>query len=307
MKTIIGNVQILVLVVTAVLTGQKSYAQVKYIELDTTTSYDDYKKKDVDLCDKDTTITFRQGTRITMNRCEFLQMKDCFSLKEYNLDTTIQSGKMTTLSDDRKPLYSGGMVEINFCGDGCLDKPAIVQIPISKECAPGRMSLWTGTGDDDWVPDKPALVRTVRLYGVDYYEFKVRCSGAKNVAMLAPIADEVKFVMHDQELELTELRISYGCPNGLYRALRSRGAKTIEMNLPCPSGGPMIYAVAVSDAGDTLRMNYQPLNDLTRSGPISTCRAILKKDRKDKDRNVLYKKYTLYRRDFDFRPTVTVK
>lgn len=305
MKTIVEKIQIpALLALLVVFTYHRSYGQAKYIEMDTTTSYTDYDHKEaVDPCDKDTTITFRQGTRLTMNRCEFMRIQECFSLTEYNLDTTIQKGKMTTLSDDRKPLYSAGMVDIRFCGD-CLEKPAIVQIPASKECAPGRMSLWTGTGDDDWVPDKPALVRTVRLFGIDYYEFKVRCSGAKNVAMLAPVADEVKFVMHDPELEITEIRISYGCPNGLFRAQRSHGAKTIEMNLPCPSDGPMIYATAVSETGDTLTMNYQPLNDLTRSGAINTCKAILKKDRKSKDRNVLYKKYTLYRRDFEYKPTV---
>jgi hypothetical protein len=256
-----------------------------------------------DPCAKDTTLVFRQGTRVTLNRCEYLNLRSCFRVHEFILDTTLQKGEITTLGDERKPLYSAGIVKLKFCND-CLEKPAIVQIPANKLCAPGRMSLWTGTGDDDWVPDKPSQVKNVRIGGVDYFEFKVRCSGTKNVAMIASVADEVKFVIRDNELELTEIRISYGCPNVLIKSERSRGAKEIKMSLPCPSGEPMIFAKAVSEAGDTLIMHYQPLNDLTRSGPINNCRPVLKEDRKKKDKNVLYQKYVLFRRDFENAATV---
>ena len=303
MKNLIGNVQFFALLLPLLFASPVSYGQINYIEVDSTTSYTEYDVKEEDPCAKDTTIIFRQGTRVTLNRCEYLNLKSCFGVAEYNLDTALQKGELNTITDDRKPLYSGGMADIQFCGE-CLEKPAIVQIPVSKECAPCRMSLWTGTSEGDWLPEKPPVVKTVRIGGVDYYEFKVKCAGPKNVACLGPIADEIKFVMRDNELMLKEIRISYGCPNGMYNAVRSRGAKSIEMNLPCPSGDPMIYAVAFTEAGDTLVMPYQPLNDLTRSNPITTCRAILKKDRKSKDKNVLYEKYILFRRDFESRPTV---
>lgn len=105
----------------------------------------------------DTTFTLEGGTIITMDRCEFLQKKDCIVLDEMvTFDQVVASGMLT--NDSRgNTMVSTGMFKLKLkdsCGN-CLDKEITVLIPILLACDFSFMKLWTIGPDGNWTNPQP--------------------------------------------------------------------------------------------------------------------------------------------------------
>lgn len=250
-------------------------------------------------CNYDTTLIFPQGTQITLNICDYLSVKDCFSLSEYNEGDAMRASNLTTMTSSNQPLISGGMFEIKLCSGVC----AKVRIPVRERC--GKImdySVWGVTPDGRWDEVKTAELNIVEIGGQKYYETEVCRSGKINfdVKVIKPPKVKVKA----KGVDLINVKLSFDAPPGVYLPYKTTKHKAV-FRLFCPCSEPLISATALNKDGDTLKMPYVNANlRLKKREVLGKCKTptVSKKILFFKIREkAMYRKYILRKKDFQLK------
>lgn len=250
-------------------------------------------------CNRDTTLTFPQGTSVTFNICDFESVKDCFKFQEYNTATSLRNSELTTQTSDGSPMITGGMMDITLCGGVC----ATIRVPVRETCNSNvPMSLWEANDDGTWGRPNPNGVQLVRIDGRDYYQYRVCRSGKKNVDFKVDKPPKMK-VIGKKIKKFLVVKVSFECP----ATLLSQGHRPIRRNkatfkIFCPNSEPYIYAKAIDNKGDTIEMQFRPGNSLDKREVVGKCKndEVLKRVLffKIKEK-VMYRKYIIRRTDYD--------
>lgn len=250
-------------------------------------------------CNRDTTLTFPQGTSVTFNICDFELVKDCFKFQEFNTAKSLRNSELTTQTSDGSPMITGGMMDITLCGGVC----ATIRVPVRETCNSNvPMSLWEANDDGTWGRPNPNGVQIVRIDGRDYYQYRVCRSGKKNVDFKVSKPPKMK-VIGKKIKKFLVVKVSFDCPATLlsqnHRPIRRNKA---TFKIFCPNSEPYIYAKAIDNKGDTIEMQFRPGNTLDKREVIGKCKndEVLKRvlffNVKEK---VMYRKYIIRRTDYD--------
>ncbi|MBT3302897.1 MAG: OmpA family protein [Bacteroidetes bacterium] len=256
---------------------------------------------ETDSCSKDTVVVLQQGTRLVMNICEYLKLKDIISFKEYVSTNAIRESGFTTMDSDGNTLRTGGMFSFNVKGDTCLNHPIVIRVPITR-CNEGMKFYAFSAGG--WILSNQKLLRIVRENGKRFYEFELICPMKMNLDVKIKKSPKRKFKTKE-DLEIVSLKISTECPIKIvYSPTILKPKKKVKIRMKCPLETPYIYAKAINSKGDTLIMDYQPLTEILPRYAFGKCKTSRYTNHtliglfpiREK---TLYKVYFLYPEDFN--------
>ena len=254
-----------------------------------------------DTCTEDTLLIFPNGSRIKMNKCYYLKIKDCFTYKEYLSAKASQEAGLQTIDQRSNPIESGGMIDIHFCSDTCLKKPIIVFIPVPPCVSQQPMTLWT-YNNGRWTNTLKKL-EIVKIEGKEYYKVAVFCPGKLNCDRKRPGKGKVRVKLRNG-LKYKSASLSYDCPIYSINA-KLRKKKTVAVfPFTCPKEDPLFYAKVYNKKGDTLIINNTNINQYKRKRKLNrSCKC----DTKSKEqfmgvlhirKKYLYRKYIIFKKDF---------
>lgn len=215
-----------------------------------------------DTCFGDTTFTLKEGTIITMSKCELLRQNECgkFKITEFRNPETVRDSVINTMNNSGDLLVSGGMFKIETCNNQCLDSPVILFMPIKEACEPPcTMSLWER--DNRWASAEDAKVEIVKIKNKRYYKIELRCPGFFNF--------DCSYSMQNLTLKLPykyrflKIRISNDCPLWTYESDFNPDYKKINICTYCQDvTETYVYVKALNRNGDTVVMNYKKVKKL---------------------------------------------
>lgn len=255
-----------------------------------------------DSCTGDTTIQVTASSMIKMSKCYYEKIKNCFSYKEYLDAKSVQEAGLRTVDEQGAPIESGGMIDIKFCADTCIDKPIIVYIPVPP-CLSGQpMTLWNITRNNTWRNSRNKI-EIVKINKKEYYKMEVYCPGRLNCDKPKKSKAKLKIKLKNG-LRFKTASISYNCPLYSMTGKLKRNKKKAIFPYICPNSEPLLYIKAYNKHGDTLVIDNKNINNYIHKRKLRsycTCNdgsrepflGIFKIKRK-----FLYRKYKIYRKDF---------
>ena len=151
-----------------------------------------------DTCLSDTTILLPQGSRYTINLCDYRKYKDCIKVTEYLTAESILNSNLTTLTASGQQLMTGGMADIKICDSVKLLKPLKYRIPVismkTNDCdqkvTTREMLFWGMDKNGRWISSKKA--KKVLINDTLYYELQVKGSHMCNLDIPIPKAPSIK-------------------------------------------------------------------------------------------------------------------
>jgi hypothetical protein len=142
----------------------------------------DYKKDNTD-----TTITLKNGTQLTFNRCEFFDIRDCIEYREIRTLQDLQETGTTTIDNKGNVLLTCGMFKMNFkggdCTKECLQVPVKVRIPMLSNSCLGSNDvnrLYRGNDAGVWEKITDDVKEVTDADRKKYFEFYTKCGGKFN-------------------------------------------------------------------------------------------------------------------------------
>jgi len=256
----------------------------------------------IDSCKTDITFNVSAGSMITMNKCYYEKIKGCFSYKEYLDARSVQEAGLRTIDEKGDPIESGGMIDIKFCADTCINKPIIVFIPVPP-CLSGQpMTLWNITRNNTWRNSRNKI-EIVTIKGKEYYKMEIYCPGRLNCDKPKKSRYKLKIKLKNG-LKFKSATISYNCPIYSMNGKLNRKKNKAVFPYICPNSEPLLYIKAIDKKGDTLVINNRNINNYIHKRKLhSFCNCtdgsrehflgIFKINRK-----LLYRKYKIFRKDF---------
>ena len=256
----------------------KSYNQNNTSKIDLLQKQSLQNETAIDTCKKDTTIILPQGTRLTFNRCEYLELKDCLEFTEANSAQSILNNGLSLMTVDGKPLASCGMIKIELkknCTDiTCLKYPVKVLFPIpgNSECdyCKKLAGVWFIT-PKGWRGTNRSNVKIIKKDRKRFYQLEIQCPNTWiNCDCIAAKGDKRKFKI-ERPYKIVDLKLSIDCPTVVYEFKPERRKNVIKEKIPCWRGEKTVMATIVNKQGDTLLLPPQPLNDLPKRTLFPRC------------------------------------
>lgn len=232
------------------------------------------------LSDGDTIINLPYGTQLVFNRNEYLEIKDCLEFIEANDPNSVLLNGMSLMDRSENPIASCGMLKVTM-KPGCTDRkcfkvPVRVRFPVPKidECDYCRRNarVWNVNNNGTWVTEqgRKSKVKTIRINGVAYYEFYLYCPNTwKNCDCLIT-GKKVKFKTK-RNYKIVNLTITNDCPTLVINSKTKKSGNVAIAKIPCWKGYKTISGTIIDDKGDTLLLQQQPLNNLTKRTMFSKC------------------------------------
>jgi len=251
----------------------------------------------------DTTVILPHGTRLTFNRCEYFDIRDCLDLTEaYDIES-MRRQNLTTLDQNGNVLLSAGMFCMKLTGDcdakPCFEVPVKIAMPLPNpsgnncgRCQRGTFRLYnSSTGI--WSDSSNNNFKITEINGQTWIEFTAPCA---NICFNADCcmdlhAGKTKVkVKNIGKLESVEMTIE--CPVGVLKYFPKKGRKKVIARLPCfESSTIKISAKGEDKAGNIVSSPEQPIRELKHSRGKRKCEAdkMGKKTREGR----FYKKYII--------------
>jgi hypothetical protein len=267
-------------------------------------------------CTEDTTVIFPKGTRIVMNKCEFLKLNGCLEIAEtMDPETAIENG-LNTMTNDGIPLSSCGMIKIGInnrpgCPKiDCFDNPIKILFPIGECDACGnRANLFEFT-NGGWgnLDPKKNKIKQVRIDGRDYHQFEVPCPNYGRNCDCKIKTKKVKFKMMRGN-KINFVTIGYDCPlTVLSYTHKKRRKHIVKAELPCYSCDKTIVAEVITKDGTKKYLNYQPLGNLKKRYLFARCGKTSPKEWEGRFLGIFkLRKKSLYRKYFIQDKDLTVE
>ena len=188
----------------------------------------------VDPCEGDTLVQLADGAMFKMNKCEYLKLKDCMTIKAFVSIESIKGSKFSTMGASGQIMSTAGMVDVRLCADTSLANDIIVYVPTTQTCKPaGIIDLWTSYNNDRW-NSRSKKADTETVGGQTYFVWNTKSSGTANFASEQENTPEFKIKC--KKFKMKEITVYYHCEKGAYRVKFSELEKKAKIQLPCPSG-----------------------------------------------------------------------
>jgi hypothetical protein len=220
----------------------------------------DYKKDNTD-----TTITLKNGTQLTFNRCEFFDIRDCIEYREIRTLQDLQETGTTTMDNNGNVLLTCGMFKMKFnggdCTNECLQVSVKVRLPmLSNPCL--------GSADSNRL-----YKRNDNANGKRYFEFYTKCGGGYNCDK--KLATTIIKFKSKKIRHLLTLNLTANCPILNLHFTSGRRNNIIYAKVPCLTPDSVILKFEGRDkdgntATITKRLSEcQPKFKPTKCKPIS--------------------------------------
>jgi hypothetical protein len=238
----------------------------------------DYKKDNTD-----TTITLKNGTQLTFNRCEFFDIRDCIEYREIRTLQDLQETGTTTMDNNGNVLLTCGMLKLKFnggdCTNECLQVAVKVRIPmLFFTCFDSRAinNLYKRNNAGKWEIMSTPVKEVRGNDGKNYFEFYTTCGGEFNCdkkiddGQLNMVKFKTKKIKN-----LTSLNISSNCPLLSLNFTSGRRNNIIYAKVPCLTPDSIMLKFEGRDkdgniATITKRLSEcQPKFKATKCKPIS--------------------------------------
>lgn len=163
----------------------------------------------------DTTIVLPSGSTITLNRCEFFDIRDCFEVKELVDTADLRRAGLSMYDKKGNVLVSCGMVSVSFknCDKTCLDVPFKLRIKSwFNDCSKSKSgvpALYKGSGGR-WEKLPDSSVRYITQNNQQYLEVTGGCSMTVNCDK-PERGRKVKFIAPAGR-KIEQLRVGINCP-----------------------------------------------------------------------------------------------
>ncbi|MEM7371912.1 MAG: OmpA family protein [Bacteroidota bacterium] len=214
-----------------------------------------------DTCEGDTIIHMAGGNLLRTNRCSYLMSKDCISLTNLSDPQVLRQSSMTTMTRDKQPLISAGMIEIHLCEEINIEAACLIPVPTAACTDNLGMSLWTGRSDGTWEVSNQGF-KIVTIAGQLFYEILLNRSLKVNLDKRVTRPSKIQLVTKGK-LQLLEARLAFDCPNTVLKEKAyNRKRNKAKFESACPTSPPLLYAKVQNAQGDTLVLEYTPASNI---------------------------------------------
>jgi hypothetical protein len=230
----------------------------------------------------DTTVVYPQGTRITFNRCEFFDIRECLTVTEAFSLEAVQAAGFTTQTEKGGLLVTGGMLKIELSpacnGRTTFEVPVIVEMPLlgpQGSCAvtdSNRYRLYTTT-NSLWSDTNKIEVKKTIINGRKFIRFIM--NGAFGVNWDMPMkTTKIKFKTKNLP-QLYQVSVSTDCPLTMVHFYPKRNKRKVIVRLPCTGNQVNVYIAAkgLNKDGDTVTKASTPLNMINHGSSMKNCKA----------------------------------
>jgi len=186
---------------------------------------------------QDTTIILPSGTKITFNRCEFFDLRDCLEIIEIT-DTVDLNAEGLTMYDSRgNALLTCGMISVKLknCDKSCFDVPIKIKMRIRfQDCSAsdtsGIPNLYIGNGGT-WQRVEKDKTKLITENNQRYLEFVSKCAVVLNCDV-PKRGRKVKFIA-PRGKKIEQLRLGTNCPLFYSDEKPVKPKRRVKMRLIC--------------------------------------------------------------------------
>jgi OmpA family len=230
----------------------------------------------VDNCidkNKDTMIVLPEGTILILNRCEYLEQKDCLVFTEANTLSSMRNNNLQLVDNAGLPLITCGMLDIKIMTKPgckpCFTNPVKVRFPISsfsttktaRNCdyCGTNAQLWDLNSSNSW--ENPQALKIIYENDKPFYEYEVRCPGGwKNCdCRIGSGKNYILKIKTKRAYKLIEANLFSGCPRAMVKFVPKKRPHVAKDSLPCVFPMDSITAKVIDKKGDTLYLNPMPI------------------------------------------------
>ena len=222
-----------------------------------------------DPCAGDTLVQLADGAMFKMNKCEYLKLKDCMTIKAFVSIESIKGSKFSTMGAAGQVMSTAGMVDVRLCADTSLINEITVYVPTDQTCKPaGIIDLWTSYSNDKWnARSKKADTETIG--GKSYFVWNTKSSGTANFASEQENTPEFKIKC--KKFKMKEITVYYNCEKGAYRVKFSELEKKAKIKLPCPTGVIYFDIVGEDKDGNEVVIKQASSEEIKKKGKQKKC------------------------------------
>lgn len=210
----------------------------------------------------DTTIKLPSGSTVTMNRCEFFDLRDCLEIVEITNAEDLQREGLNMYDKDGNILITCGMIKVDLknCGKKCFEVPIKLKIKVRFQDCSGvtdaipRIYLNNGGGWEE-PTDKKGKVTPVN--NDRFIEFETNCAVFINCDVPKK-GRKAKFIAPKGN-KVHQFRLGINCPLFYYDENPSVPKRKIKVRLLCVDPARMMI--------QTVQTNRN--NDSVGTGPVS--------------------------------------
>jgi hypothetical protein len=259
----------------------------------------DYKKDNTD-----TTITLKNGTQLTFNRCEFFDIRDCIEYREIRTLQDLQETGTTTMDNKGNVLLTCGMFKMKFnggdCTNECLQVPVKVRIPmLSNPClgSADANRLYKRNDNGTWEKLNDDVKEVTDTNGKKYFEFYTKCGGGYNCDK--QLATTIVKFKSKKIKNLLTLNLTSNCPILNLHFTSGRRNNIIYAKVPCLTPDSIILKFEGRDKDGNMATITKRLSECQSKFKATKCPSISNKlvrnilgVFKTKERNI-YGKYII--------------
>jgi hypothetical protein len=229
----------------------------------------------------DTTVVYPQGTRLTFNRCEFFDIRNCLTVTEAFDLPAIQQAGFTTMTDNGILLATAGMLKIELStacnGRNYFEVPVRVEMPVwfshggCADTSGNGFRLYTSSGGL-WNDTLRTPVETITRNGKKFIVLLIR--NALNINWDKPVpANKIKFKTKALG-SISRLTVSGGCPLTQIHFYPGRNSRKVIAKIPCFNRPETVFisAKGYSKSGDTVNLAPIPFTQVKHGNRMKNCR-----------------------------------
>lgn len=254
---------------------------------------------------QDTTIILPQGTRLTFNRCEYFDIKDCLGITEAYDVESMRRQNLTTLDRNGNALLSAGMFCVYLSNDcqthkECFEVPVKVSMPLPGtsasecgKCEQGTFRLYNSR--DGFWSDSSRNFKVVERDGRNWLEFTIACANiCYNGDCIVRTGGKTKIKVKKIH-RLEKVEISMECPAGILKYEPKKGRRKVIARLPCMIADrdkTKVVATGYDRAGNPVVSSSISVSELKHGWGRRKCRGDDKMGKRSK-KGSFYKKYII--------------
>lgn len=222
---------------------------------------------------QDTTIILPSGTKITFNRCEYFDLRDCIQIIEITDTSDLITNNLNMMDRRGNLLVTCGMLMINLknCDKTCFEVPVKVKVKVRfQECiqtsANPRFYVNTGSGWDETKKDDTKLITE---NNERFIEFTVKCPFVMNCDV--PVDGQIVKFIAPKGQKVEQVKIGTNCPLFFYKERPDEPKRRVKLRLLCFRGDATIVQATLSSAGSQSETGPQKLSALQHGKNRISC------------------------------------
>jgi hypothetical protein len=226
----------------------------------------------------DTTITLKNGTTLTFNRCEFFDNRNCIEINEITDTSDLRRLGLTMLDRNGNVLLSCGMIEINMkkCAKECFDIPVKVRISVRFQTCNGITTtnqlpaLYFNRGDGWRLQPKDSFIIIETSTG-RFLEFETKCPLKINCDCRYN-GTSLRFKSAKRKQSIREIILANNCPLFYNKENFYDISRKVKVSSMCKNTDSLtVQAKIMNEKGELIQLPPKLLSSLRHSKRKAGC------------------------------------